>query len=87
MQMGAIVSLSPICTLWGGFMSRLLEQIYLSPVTKGNSSLHKDVSIQMDASTQTFGKPVTLCSSYPKIRMKKSTQPQNFAHVHKAAVS
>lgn len=37
-------------------MSRLLEQIYLTPVTKGNSSLQEDPSIQMDASTQTFRK-------------------------------
>ena len=46
-------------------MSRLLEQIYLTPMTKGNSSLHEDSSIQMDASTQTFRKichPVQLPS-------------------------
>lgn len=58
----------------GSFMTRLLEQINLTPMTKGDSSLREDPSIQMDASTQKFRKSVTLCSFYPKIRGEKSTQ-------------
>lgn len=56
-------------------MSRLLEQIYLTPLTKGNSSLQEDPSIQMDASTQTFRKSVILHSSCPKMRVKKAPKP------------
>lgn len=52
----------------GSFMTRLCEQIYLTPMTKGNSSLQEDPSIQMDASTQKFRKSVTLYSFYLKIR-------------------
>lgn len=65
-------------------MTRLLEQIYLTPMTKGNSSLQEDPSIQMDASTQKLRKSVTLCSFYPKIRGGKKYP--NFA-MHKAGPS
>lgn len=68
----------------GSFMTRLLEQIYLTPMTKGNSSLQEDPSIQMDASTQKFRKSVTLCSFYPKTRGGKKYP--NFA-MHKAGPS
>lgn len=61
-------------------MTRLLEQIYLTPVTKGNSSLQEDPSIQMDASTQKFRKSVTLCSFYPMIRGEKRTQTLHCTH-------
>lgn len=65
-------------------MTRLLEQIYLTPMTKGNSSLQEDPSIQMDASTQKFRKSVTLCSFYPKTGGGKKYP--NFA-MHKAGPS
>lgn len=61
-------------------MSRLLEQIYLTPVTKENSSLQDDPSIQMDASTQTFRKSVTLHSSYHKLRVGKKPPKPNTLH-------
>lgn len=62
-------------------MSRLFEQIYLTPVTKENSSLQEDPSIQMDASTRTFRKSVTLRSSYPKNRVgKKHPNPTFCTH-------
>lgn len=61
-------------------MTRLPEQIYLTPMTKGNSSLQEDPRIQMDASTERFRKSVTLCSFYPKIRGRKSTQTLHCTH-------
>lgn len=60
-------------------MSRPLERIYLTPVTKGNSSLQEDPSIQMDANTRTFRKichPVLLLSQHQS--EKKAPKPNIF---------
>lgn len=65
-------------------MSRLPKQIYLTPVTKGNSRLQEDPSIQMDASTRAFTKPAVLHSSCPKSQAKKSIQTRHPARMPKA---
>jgi len=65
-------------------MSRLPEQIYLTPVTKGNSRLQEDPSIQMDASTRAFRKPAVLHNSCPKIQANKSIQTRHPACMPRA---
>lgn len=64
-------------------MSRPLERIYLTPVTKGNSSLQEDPGIQMDANTRTFRKichPVLLLSQHQS--EKKHPNPTFSTQAH-----